>query len=179
MGRLVGMGVRVLGDRGADGGGRRLHHLHVADGSDRGAVAGADAGRAHHPHIGAKQPRQLGQQLVGAGHGAGQAVAHPHGDGGRRRAVLHHVEMGIEGGDLVDLGLGELHLGRERGEMRRGQVAVAILQQMQVLDQEIAPARAIAEQRPHLVERSRVELTALRSAGRGGGAFCRAVRSWS
>ena len=84
----------------------------------------------------------VGEQLLGARHGAGQAVAHPHRDGGRRRAVLHHVEMGVEGRDLVDLGLGELHLVGERGEVRRRNVAVAVLDQVQEFDQQVAPARA-------------------------------------
>src|SRR5712691_1950593 len=44
---------------------------------------------------------------------------------------------------------------------------------MQVLDQEVAPALAVAKQRPHLVERLRVDLTALgrfrRPAASAGG----------
>ena len=182
LGRLVGMGVQVLGHGGADGCGRRPHHLDMADGRDRGAVAGADAGRTHHPHIGTQVPRQIGQQLFRTGHSAGQAVAHPHGDRGRRRAVLHHVEMGVEGRDLVDLGLGELHLGGECGEMCSGEVAVTILQEMQVLDQEIAPARAVAQERAHLVERARIGLAPLRLAGRAaarlGGQFG-GVHAWT
>ena len=72
--------------------------------------------------------------------------------------------MGVERRDLVDLGLRELHLRGERGEMRRRQMAVAVLQQMQVLDQQIAPARPVAEQRPHLFERARIDLPALRGS---------------
>ena len=37
-----------------------------------------------------------------------------------------------------------------------------VLQQMQMLDQQVAPALALAEQRLHLVERRRVDLPALR-----------------
>ena len=107
------------------------------------------------------------QQLLGARHRAGQRVAHPHGDRRRRRlAFLHHVEMGVEGRDLVDLGQRELHLLRERGEMRGGEMAVVVLDQMQMLDQQIAPARAVAEQRAHLVERLRIDLAALGRAPR-------------
>ena len=92
--------------------------------------------------------------------------------GGRRRlAFLHHVEMRIEGRDLVDFGERELHLLRQRGEVRRGKMAVAILDQMQMLDQEIAPARPVAEQRAHLIERPRVNLTPLRRAPRTAAAF--------
>ena len=134
----------------------------VADGADRRAVAGAHAGRAHDAHVGAEPVRQVAQEMLGARHGAGERVAHAHGDGGRRRlAFLHHVEMGVEGRDLVHLGERELHLLRQRREMRGGEIAVRVLDQMQMLDQEIAPARAVAEQRAHLVERLRVDLAAL------------------
>ncbi len=142
---------------------RRLHHLGVADGADRRAVAGAHAGRAHHAHVAAELVRQAAQEMLAARHGAGERIAHPHGDRRRRRLVLlHHVEMGVEGRDLVDFGLRELHLLRERGEMRGGQIAVLVLDQVQVLDQEIAPALAIAQQRAHLRERSRLDLAAFR-----------------
>ena len=74
--------------------------------------------------------------------------------GGRRRlAFLHDVEMRVEGRDLVDLGQRQLHLGGERREMRGREMAVAVLDEMQMLDQQIAPARPVAEQRAHLVER--------------------------
>jgi hypothetical protein len=76
-------------------------------------------------------------------------------------AFLHHVEMGVEGRDLVHLGERELHLLRQRGEMRGGEMAVAVLDQVQVLDQEIAPALALAQQGPHLGERLRLDLAAL------------------
>ena len=101
-------------------------------------------------------------RLLGARHGAGQRIAHAHGDRRRRRlAFLHHVEMGVEGRDLVDFGERELHLLRQRGEMRGGEMAVFVLDQVQVLDQEIAPARPVAQQRAHLLERRRVDLAAL------------------
>ena len=69
--------------------------------------------------------------------------------------------MGVEGRDLVDLGLGEPHLLGERGQMRGRQVAEAVLDQVQMLDQQVAPARPVAEQRAHLVERRILELAAL------------------
>ena len=81
-------------------------------------------------------------------------------------SVLHHVEMRIEGRDLVDFGVRHLHLLRERGEMRGGEMAVMVLDQMQMLDQQIAPARPVGEQRAHLVERRRIDLTALGRARR-------------
>ena len=41
------------------------------------------------------------------------------------------------------------------------EVAEALLQQMQVLDQQVAPARPVAEQRLHLLERRDVDLAPL------------------
>ena len=44
--------------------------------------------------------------------------------GGGSFAFLHHVEMSVEGRHLVDLGERELHLLRQRGEMRGREMAV-------------------------------------------------------
>jgi hypothetical protein len=46
------------------------------------------------------------------------------------------------------------------------QMAAAVLDQVQVLDQEIASARALAQERAHLRKRPRVDLTAFRGAPR-------------
>src|SRR5499427_8730272 len=105
--------------------------------------------------------------MLGARHGAGERVAHAHGERGRRRLVfLHHVEMGVEGRDLVDLGERELHLSRERGEMRGGKVPVAGRYEVQVRDQEVVLARAFTEQRAYLFDRLQVELPTLGGAPR-------------
>jgi hypothetical protein len=45
-------------------------------------------------------------------------------------------------------------------------MAVAILDEMQVLDQQVAPARRVAEQDAHFVSRYRIDLAALRGAAR-------------
>src|SRR3974390_3477583 len=45
--------------------------------------------------------------------------------------------------------------------MRRRQIAVVVLDQMQVLYQQVAPARSVGEQRAHFLQRLRVNLTAL------------------
>ena len=74
--------------------------------------------------------------------------------------------MRVEGRDLVDLGLRELHLGGERRKMRGGEMAVFVLDEMQMLDQQVAPARPVAEQRAHFVERRRIDLAALRRLAR-------------
>src|SRR3954470_19906723 len=72
--------------------------------------------------------------------------------------------MRIEGRDLIDFGLRELHLSGERGQVRAGDIDVFVLDQMQVLDQQIALARAVAEQRYDLSGRAWIDLPALRRA---------------
>ena len=70
--------------------------------------------------------------------------------------------MSIERGDLVDLDEGEPHLLGERREMPRMQAPEVVLQQVQVFDQQVAPALAVTEQRLHLGERRGIDLPALR-----------------
>ena len=50
--------------------------------------------------------------------------------------------------------------------MRGREMAVAVLDQVQVLDQQVAPALALTQQRAHLVERARVDLAPLRRPAR-------------
>jgi hypothetical protein len=55
------------------------------------------------------------------GHGAGQAVAAPDGDRRRcRLAVLHHVEMGVEGRDLEHVGQRQPHRSASAARWRPG-----------------------------------------------------------
>ena len=58
----------------------------------------------------------------------------------------------------------ELHLVRRAPRDARPEMAVAVLDQMQMLDQQVAPARPVAEQGAHLVERRRIDLAAFRRA---------------
>jgi hypothetical protein len=51
-----------------------------------------------------------------------------------RIALLDDVEMVIEGRDLVDLGQGHFHFRGQGDQMRRGQLSVAVLDFVQVLD---------------------------------------------
>jgi GAF domain-containing protein len=74
--------------------------------------------------------------------------------------------MSVERRDLVDFGERELHLLRQRGEMRGGEISVAVLDQVQMFDQEIAPALAVAQQRAHLRERLRLDLASFRRLAR-------------
>ena len=45
--------------------------------------------------------------------------------------------MGVEGGHLVHFGEGQAHFGGKGRQVVRGQGAVAVLDQMQVLDQQV------------------------------------------
>ena len=84
--------------------------------------------------------------------------------------------MRVEGRDLVDLGQRQLHLGGERGEMRGGEMAVMVLDQMQMLDQQIAPARPVGQQRAHLVERAADRPGGPSACGAAGGGRAVACR---
>ncbi len=68
----------------------------------------------------------------------------------------------VEGGDLVHLGHRELHLRGERDQVPGREVAVVVLDAVQVLDQKIATARRVPEQRAHFLERLRIDRAALR-----------------
>ncbi len=161
-GRDRGMGL-AGGDRGGNRGGGGMLVQRVADRHHRRAIAAAHAGRPHHPHRVAEPALQAGQQSCGAGEFAAEAVAHPHRYRRRRALVVHDdVEMGVERGDLVDLDQGEAHLLGQRRHVARVEAAEMVLQQVQMLDQEVAPALALAEQRAHFVECRRVDLPALR-----------------
>src|SRR5215472_11086341 len=74
--------------------------------------------------------------------------------------------MRVEGCDLIGLGQRQPHLVRKGGKVRGREIAVAILNKMQVLDQQIAAALAIAEQRADVRERLRIDLATLRGARR-------------
>jgi len=56
-----------------------------------------------------------------------------------------------------------LHLGRERNHVRRGNAVVTILDLMQVLDQQIATPRGIAEQGKNFLKRLRIDPATFRS----------------
>ena len=85
--------------------------------------------------------------------------------------------MRIEGRDLIDFGQRQFHFGGERGEMRGGKTAVGVLNEMQMLDQQIAPARLVAEQRADFLERLRIDLPAFRRAARPA-VWLRAAGAW-
>ncbi len=160
--RQMGVGVAVLHSRehALDTG---MVDEMVADLRRRRGIATADAGRPHHANAGARLILQLVQQFFAAQHRAGQGIADP--DGQRRDiglALLHDVEMRIEGRGLEHFRKGQLHLVGERGEMGRGNLVIAGLDQMQMFDQEIAAPRPVAEQKLDFVRGGRLDLTPLR-----------------
>ena len=161
--------VRLARRDGGGDVGRRLRARAARARSRRPArdVAPAHARRAHDPDIDRRAgSSRSASKLHRAGEFAAEAVADPHSQRRRRCLAVHDdVEMGIERGDLVDLDEGEPHLLGQRRQMARVQAAEMVLQQMQVLDQQIAPPLAVAEQCLHLGERRRIDLPSLRLIG--------------
>ena len=156
------VGLAGLGRGKHVGHGRMIDEV-MADLGRRRGIATADAGRAHHADAGTGLVLQLLQQRFRAQHGAGQRIADA--DGQRRDirlAFLHDVEMRIEGRGLEHFGKRQFHLVGERCEMRRRDLAVLVLDQVQMLDQQIAAPRPVAEQQLDLMRRRRVDLAALR-----------------
>ena len=142
----------------------RVRNRILPDDRDGRGLAPADARRGQDANVSAEHDRQRRQQLARAGHVARDGVADAHGDRGRRRlAFLHHVEVVIEGGHFIDFGHRQLHLGRESDQVRRGKAAEAILNPVQMLDQQIPSTRGIAEKREHLLARLRIDATSFRS----------------
>ena len=141
---------------------RRVDNVVVTDFGDGRHVAPSHAGRADDTHRTAIMVRQIGKQLLGAHHLTGQAVAYPDRQF-RQRCVtfLQDIEMRIEGRDLVGLRHRDAHLFSECGEVRRGDLIVFVLNQMEVFDQQVALPRPVAEQFCNLFDRCRDELPAL------------------
>ena len=77
-------------------------------------------------------------------------------------AFLHDVEMGVEGRRLEHLRKGQLHFVGKGRQMRGRNLVVSVLDQMQMLDQQVAPPRPVAQQKRNLFSSLRVDLAALR-----------------
>ena len=93
---------------------------------------------------------------------AGDGIAHAHGDRRRRRvALFDHVEVVIEG-RLVHLGHRQLHLGGKSDQVRRRQTVIAVLDLVQVLDQQVAASGRVAKQRTNLLVGFRIDRPAFR-----------------
>ena len=142
---------------------RGMVDMAMADLGDGSRGAATHAGCPHHPHLLRIGPLlQCLHESSGPHHLASQAVTDPNSQAWRRRLpFLDRVEMGVKGRDFVDFGLRKAHFFGKGAHMGCGQVAEAVLDQMQKLDQEIPIARAVAEQVPDLDQRLVVELPAL------------------
>ncbi len=76
-------------------------------------------------------------------------------------SFLHDIEMRIESRCLKHLGKGKLHLVGQRRQMRCGNLMILVLDQVQMLDQQVAAARTVTEQRLDFLCSYRVNLTPL------------------
>ena len=105
--------------------------------ANRSSIASSHAGRAQYTYLrwvrlGLERSEQRLRSLELAGDG----IADANGRRWRRSlSFLNHVEMRIERGDLVDRGLRQSHFIAEGAQMRRREIVVAILDEMQKLDQ--------------------------------------------
>jgi len=73
------------------------------------------------------------------------------------------IRDSVEGRGLEHFGERQLHLVGERRQMARGNLMISVLDQMQVLDQQIAPPRPVAEQQFDLLRGGRIDLASFRS----------------
>ena len=104
-----------------------------------------------HPDALAQPLLEPGDELARAEQLAGDRVADAHGQGRRHPlAFLDDIEVVVEGRDLVDLGGGELHLLGERDDVCGRDAVIAVLDPVQVLDEQIATPRLLAEELPYL-----------------------------
>jgi hypothetical protein len=157
------MGMRVfVADRRLDAGDARPPEEVVAYLDRRRLVAQPHARSAHHPHAGSELGRERREQCLGAEQGTGEAVADAHGESRDVLAVLlYDVEMRVEGCRLEHFGKGQAHFLGERGQVRRGDLAVGVLDPVQVFDQQVAVARRLAKQCPNRIRGARLDLAPL------------------
>src|SRR5262245_33845487 len=166
--------VRFCLDRPRHRRGRSVESLNVTHCADRCAVARAHTRRAHHANITTKSPRKFLQQLLGTSHRAGKGIAYTHGDRRRRQlAFSNHIKMRVKCRDLVNFRERHLHLGSECREMCGREIPIVILDEMKMLDQEIAASRPVSKQRAHLRKRLWINLAALWRAWRTAAATAR------
>ena len=162
----------ALFDGGEHRSGGRVVDVVMADLRGRSGVATTHARSPQHPKRLAGTRFELPQESAGAHQLAGQAVADPDRERRERpRIFVDHVEMGIEGGRLVDLRHRHAHFLGQGGEMGGRETPEAVLHQVEVLDEQVAAARALPEQRADLVLRAGLHLAALglpRSAASSG-----------
>ncbi len=145
-------------DRGA------IHRI-LACQRGRCFLAAADARCSHHAHVVPSTDGSLSMSAR-APHLAGNTLAHSYCQRRRRRDMAirifpHHVEVVVEGRDLVHLRHRQAKFLRQRDQMRHGQLTVAVLDAMKVLDQQVAAARHVAKRRVDFRQCGDVHLPAL------------------
>ena len=90
--------------------------------------------------------------MLAAEQGAGQPIAHPHGDRrGPGIIIANHLEVGVERGDLEDLDRGQVHLLGQSHDLGFADGVEPVLDEMEMLDEQVSPAGPIAEQAPDFV----------------------------
>ena len=143
----MGVGVARL-DRGLDLFNGRVVDVVVPQFQHGRSVAAAHTRRAQHADLGRIQTAfQRRAQLFGTSQFARQGIAHTDRQRGRRGFVFFdHIEMGVEGRDLIDLGHGQFHFFGQRAQMGGRQMAEFILNQVEIFDQQIAATRAVTQQ---------------------------------
>ncbi len=136
----------------------------MSDLNGRCVVTKTHAGRADHANALRKLRLKRLEHPLCPKQGTGQAVADSYREWRDvRSALLHHVEVSVERGCFEDLGERQAHFLRQRSQMRCGDLPISVLDAMQVLDQEIALARGVRQQRLDGVGGVRIDLTALRN----------------
>ena len=118
----------------------------MADFGDRSGVAPPDAGRADHPDARADRMGKCRMQRLSAGQFAADAVADPYGqrwDG--LVTFADNVEVGVERGDFIRLSEGHAKNVAEGAEVGGRDLVVGVLNEMEVFDQQVASARAVAK----------------------------------
>ena len=71
------------------------------------------------------------------------------------------IEVVVEGGDLIHFRKREPHFMRQGDQMPMRQMALIVLNEVEMFNQEIAAAGTIAKQNAHVVKRVGVDLAAL------------------
>ena len=149
-----------------------LHRVRAHHGHRRG-LAAAHAGNRLNPDPGGVGGRaQPFDQPCRAEHLAGQRFTYPHGKlRGRVLIGFQYVEMVIESGRLIDFGHGQFHLDGQGQEMAVRQVAIVVLEPVQVFHQQVAGARRVTQEFPYVGQRLVGRDTALDAAFLAARAF--------
>ena len=99
-------------------------------------------GASEHAHLGAEQPGSFSiSARTGQSHDSPLHTRSVSLGRGALRVLAHDVEVVVEARDLVNLDLRELEQLRQRREVAGAQLPEAIVQRVQVLDQQITPQR--------------------------------------